>query len=734
MRVEKSYCRLCFGMCGMDVMIEEDRVVAVKPDMANPLTQGYSCVKGRDAPSGMYGPRRNLRPLKRVGDRHVPIGLEEALDEIGEKLKAIIAETGEESVALFRGTGTFGSSVAVFSWPNLAQSIGTQRFSTMTIDQSAKWVAEDRLGKWEAGWHSYRDADVWLFAGVNPMVSVWSWNTPAQNPTKHMKEAKARGMKVIVIDPRASEVAAYADLHLQIYPGEDSAVAAGLIHVILREGWYDAEFCAAHVNGLDELRSAVAPFTPNVVAARAGISAEELVAAARMFAHEARRGYIDTGTGVNMAAFPNLAEHLYRVVGVICGRFRRAGEVLPSPGVLFAKPAPRAQAISPARSFETSPKSRVRGAAMLMGERATPTLPEEILTPGEGRIRALLISGANPANAIPDRDKTVEALRALDLLVVVEPFQSETARLADYVLPPKILYEHADVTCGLELTNLEAPYAQYTAALVPPPPGSELADEGYIAWSIAKRLGVTFTYFGTPMDMTTPPTDETFMRIFTASANVPFDELQTSAVGGRIYSDLPPVQVQPADETAGRFEVMPADVALELAAFGRTPGASRVVGAAGEYPLRLISRRARETVNTSCRDFPSARKRMPFNPLKAHPSDLQRIGLCDGAECWVVSANGRIPGIVKADATLKPGVVSMTHGFGGLPGEDADYRQRGSSVSELVSLDRDCEPLQAMPLMSGVPVRVEPRGVSAGAREAAIEGSSNPLSVESALS
>jgi anaerobic selenocysteine-containing dehydrogenase len=211
------------------------------------------------------------------------------------------------------------------------------------------------------------------------------------------------------------------------------------------------------------------------------------------------------------------------------------------------------------------------------------------------------------------------------------------------------------------------------------------------------------------MDMSVPPTDETFMRIFTANANVPFDELKTTAVGGRIYTDLPEVRVQPADETAGLFEVMPADVAAELAAFGRTPGAASLVGTSGEFPLRLIARRARETVNTSCRDFPSSRKRMPFNPLAANPSDLSRLGLLDGAECWVVSVNGRIPGIAKADATLKPGVVSMTHGFGGLPGEDVDYRERGSSVSMLVSLDRDCEPLQAMPLMSGVPVRIEAR-------------------------
>jgi anaerobic selenocysteine-containing dehydrogenase len=710
MRVEKSFCRLCFGFCGMEVTVDDQgRVASVKPDHANPASQGYSCVKGLDAPAALYGNKRILRPRKRVGDRHIEIPLEQALDEIAEKMKTIIAEDGAQSLAFFRGTGTFGSNVAIFSWPNLAECVGGQKFSTMTIDQSAKWVTMERLGTWAAPKQPFIGADVWMVAGSNPLVSVFSWDMPVQNPMKRLKEQRARGMKLIVIDPRECELAKFADIHLQPYPGEDAAVAAGLIQVILREGWEDDQFCAAHVEGMEQLRAAVTPFTPEAVAARAGVSAEDLVAAARLFAHESRSGGVGTGTGVNMAAFPNLAEHLYQTLGVICGRFLREGEPLPNPGVLFAKQSPRAQAIGPQRNFDKTPKSRVRGAVRLMGESATPTLAEEILTPGGGRVRALLISGANPASAIPDSVKVVEAMRALDLLVVIEPFETETAQLADYVLPPKFMYEHADLTFGLEMSNLEIPYTCYTPPVVEPPTDSELADEGYIAWALAKRLGITLTYFGTALDMETPPSDDTFLSILASHGNVPYEELKRVAVGGRIFEDLPEVRVSPPDGEGGRFAVMPGDVAAELKAFGKTPGAAASMAAGNEFPLRLISRRARETSNTSCRDFKSARARMPFNPLGAHPDDLVRLGLADGAQCWVVSDNARIPAIVRGDATLKRGVVSMTHGFGGLAGEAIDYRQRGSSTSLLVSLDRDCEPLQAMPRMSGVPVRVEPR-------------------------
>lgn len=709
MRNEKSYCRLCFGFCGVDVTIDDnDRVVSLRGDHDNPVTKGYACVKGLEVPAVLYSDKRIMQPLKRVGDMHVPIPLEQALDEIAAKMRAIVAEDGAQSLAFFRGTGTFGSNIAVFSFPGLADAVGGQRFSTMTIDQSAKWVTADRLGSWGAPRHPFEESDVWLFAGSNPLVSVFSWHTPAQNPTKALKLARARGMKVIVIDPRASEMTKFADIHLQIFPGEDAAVAAGLIHIVLQNSWEDTEFCAQHVAGMDRLREMVTPFTPDLVAQRAGIDARDLVAAAALFAHQSKRGSVGTGTGVDMARFPNLAEHLYEVLGVICGRFLREGERLPNPGVLFAKTSVRAEVRSPKRNFEKSPRSRVRGAVRLNGESATPTLAEEILQPGAGRIRGLLISGANPLGAIPDSDKVLAAFRALDLLVVIEPFHTETTRLADYVLPPKFLYEHADITFGLEMSNLGVPYGQYTPPLVSPPVGSELCDEGYVAWALAKRMGVTLKFMGVDMDMETPPSDNDFLAIIARNGAMPFEEFKHSALGGTLYDNLPPKYVEPAGKKAGQFAVMPDDVADEIHAFLATTSTAQELAQHSDFNFRLIARRMREVSNTSCRDFPTARARTPFNPLSMHPQDLAMLGLNAGASVQVVSDNGSIPAIVKADATLKPGVVSMTHGFGGMPGEKVNYQERGASISPLISLDRDCEPLQAMPRMSGIPVRIEP--------------------------
>jgi len=711
LREEKSYCRLCFGYCGVNVTIDNDRVIAVRGDHDNPATQGYACIKGLEAASGMYGEKRLLRPLKRVDGKHVPISLAQALDEIAERMRLIAEDDGAQSLAFYRGTGTFGSTIAALSFPALADAVGGQRFSTMTIDQSAKWVTADRLGTWDAGRHPFETADVWLFAGSNPLVSVFSWHTPVQNPMKRLKEARARGTKIIVIDPRVTEMAKFADIHLQIYPGEDAAVAACLINIVLSNGWHDETFCNQHVDGLEQLRERVAPFTPMLVAARAGVDAEKLVAAAKLFAQQSRQGSVGTGTGVNMSVFPNLAEHLYESLGVICGRFLREGDRLPNPGVLYNRAKRRAQVRGPARNFEKAPRSRVRGAVRLNGESATPTLAEEILVPGPGRVRGLLVSGANPVGAIPDSGKVVEAFRALDLLVVIEPFVTETTQLADYILPPTFLYEHADMTFGLEMSNLSYPYAQYTPALVPPPSGAELCDEGYVAWALAKRLGKTLRIMGVDMDMETPPTDDTFHAILARNGSVPFEEVKRTAQAGHIF-DIAPAFVAPPGNAAGKFAVMPADVADELDAFRRTTGVGVGLLNQPEYKFRLIARRMREVSNTSCRDFPTARSKTPYNPLCIHPDDLIVLGMRNGDRAEIVSDNGCIPAILKVDATLKPGVVSMTHGFGGMPGEEVDYLKQGASVSPLISLYRDCEPLQAMPRMSGIPVRIERASVT----------------------
>ncbi len=699
MREEASYCRICLGYCGVTVTIDDaDRVVSVRGDHGNPLTQGYACIKGLESPDFQNHPGRLLHPLKRVGDKHVRIDLEQALDEIAAQLSGISTESGPEALSVYRGTGAMAAAEIGPLMMGFSKALGAQFFSSMTIDQSAKWVTAERLGMWAAGKDPFENADVWIFAGSNPLVSLWSWSTPVQNPVRRIKEAKARGMRIIVIDPRACEIAKFADIHLQINPGEDAAVAAGLLHVILANGWGDESFCRDNVIGLEALRAAVAPFTPSWVAARAGISTGDLIAAAEMFARNASSGSINTGTGPNMASFPNLAEHLYECIGVVCGRFPREGDPVTNPGVIRARRPRRAEVIGPSRAFEKKPRSRVRGAVRLMGEAATPTLPEEILTPGPGRVRALIVCGGNPVAALPDPATAVKSFRALDLLVALEPMMTATAKLAHYILPPPVMFERPDITWTLEWVNLSQPYAQYTPALVPPPPGAELCSEGYAFWSLVKRMNKTLRFNGRPLDMTVPPLEEDLIAALT-DGDVPLTEIK-AARHGKIFEVAPQI-VEGPGPSAGRFDVMPEDVAAELSEYA---GASSM---SGEFDLQLIARRMREVSNSTLHDLPAVRARVPFNPLHVHPEDLSSRGLKDGDWISVVSHHGKITAVVAADASLKRGVVSMAHNWGSMPDEPDDYGRHGASTAALLSLTEDTEPLQAMPRMSGVPVRIE---------------------------
>jgi anaerobic selenocysteine-containing dehydrogenase len=701
-RVEASFCRTCGGVCGVEVTIEDDRIVRIQGDRLNPLTQGFACLKGLQAPAFHYHPERLLHPLKRQDDgSFVQIPIEQALDEIAEKLGQIIDRNGPRSVAGFRGTQNYLDSCCFHMLPAWLEALGSPSFfSTMTIDQSAKWVTADRLGTWAGGYQSFLDADVWMFVGINPLVSLWGGNGfPPFNPVKRMKEARARGMKVIVIDPRLSETAQFADIFLQPHPGEDVTIAAGLIRIILTEGWHDPDFCADHVPGIDALQKAVLPFTPAYVEGRAGIAADLLRQAAEAFAHNGRRGLCTTGTGPDMAAHSNLAEHLYECLNVICGRFLRAGEAVPNPGIMSPRIPRHAEVVAPRRAWEQGPKSRIGDSGIIGGQMMTGILCDEILTPGEGQITSLFVVGGNPALAFPDQRKTVEALQALELLVTIDPMMTPTARLSHYILPPKLQYERADMPLPhLDKRYFCSPYAQYTPAIVPPPKGAAVVDDWYVFWSLAKRLGRQIHYFGAALDMERAPTSDDLIGLITRDAAIPFAELKEQR-RGRLF-DVEPQKIEPArTDRQGRFDVAPDDVVAEIAAVASEHG-----GMAGGFTHRLISRRMRDVNNTMGQDIPAISKRVPFNPAFFHPDDMAANGLSDGDIIEIRSATGSVTTPVKADKAVRPGAISMTHGWGGLP-DDPDNRAPGVCTSLLVTTTRDVQTINAMPVMSAIPVR-----------------------------
>ncbi|MET0545742.1 MAG: molybdopterin-dependent oxidoreductase, partial [Caulobacterales bacterium] len=560
----------------------------------------------------------------------------------------------------------------------------------------AKVVAAERMGVWVAGLQDMSQSDVLLFVGSNPLVSHSTVPVMGPDPVRRMKAAKARGMKLIVIDPRRTETAHFADLFVQPVPGQDPAILAGLIRIILSETWHDADFCARYVGAerLAQLRAAVGPFTPERVEARAGLAAGQLRAIAEMFARDNVRGAAYAATGPCMASFSNLTQHLVEAINVICGRMRRPGDAAIVD--LVGPEYPVTAEVYPAmRSWKEVPDSRIRGVGRLGGERLTGTLAEEIMTPGKGQVRVLFVNGANPAATIPDKARITQALGALDLLVSVDPYMTATTQFADYILPPRMQYERADLPLLIPNYPLQPEnWLQFTPPVIAPPKGSDLTEDWYVYWSVAKRLGKQLALNGQNVDMETAPSAEDLLALRMTGARVEFEKLRQMPNGAIFSSDKWFVQA-PAQDSGALFDVMPDDVAAELKAYERTPVR------ADDYPYLLTSRRVRDMFNTNGMQLASIQHRNVLKPIFVNPHDMAALGLADGDEVIVRSSNGEITATVQEDESMRAGVAAMSHSSIGAPSGAGN-----AGVNVLVSSVEDVETVNAMPRMSAIPVQI----------------------------
>jgi len=710
-RKEKSFCRICAAGCGIEVTIENDRPIAVRGDRNQPMTKGYACFKGVNAAAAHTAPDRILHTLKRMPDGSFErISAEKALDEIAEKLRGILDRHGPESLATYWGCGSIQTSSAAALLPALRAAVGTtQHYATLTIDQSAKFVAAERMGAWAAGKPNIEESDMALLVGCNPLVAHSTAGFLVTDPTRTMKRAKERGLKLIVIDPRRSEIARYAEIFLQPYPGEDASILSGLLRIILANGWENKTFCESYVKpgDLDRLRAAVEPFNPSYVARRAGIDPDALVKAAHLFA-TAKKGAAFSGTGPSMSPHCNVSEQLVETLNVICGRYRRPGDKFTDVCPWLPPATKHAEVIPPVRSWEKKPPGRIRGARSLaIGERFTCNLPDEILVPGEGQVRALINAGGNPASSFPDQVKTVRALKALDLLISIEPLMTNTAKLSDYIFAPKMMFERADLPFSIYgWAFFPVPWAQYQPELVPPPASSELVDEWTVYWGIAKRLGLQLSVNGVELDMVTQPTTEEILRIAALNSVVPLEEIKQYP-GGKIFDIAGTVQPARAEAT-GKFEIMADDVMAEMAEIVAEDVEPGVTISNGErFAYRLAVRRNQDTCNSWGVHLGYTRDRMPSNPGWMNPKDIASMGVRPGERIKVQSDHGAIVVVAQPDETVRQGVIQITHCWGGLPGDGAN-EELGASTNLLISSDRDFAPINSMARMSAIPVNITP--------------------------
>jgi anaerobic selenocysteine-containing dehydrogenase len=716
--IRPSFCRVCHNFCPVDVHVVDGVPQKITGAVGNDIYRGYTCIKGRSHPALYSHPERITRSLKRMPDgRLVEIGTLDAVDEIAERLRVVLDRHGPRAFAVFAGTYVpFENPINLSMVTAFVRAVQTPMlFTTSTIDQPGKPIARGHHGVWMAPSQVFSDPEVALVVGSNPLVSLTG---PAGYPMSQLRKLEERGGHLVVIDPRRTETARRAAVHLPVRPGEDATVLAGMIRILLDEGLVDHTFVDEHVDGLERLRAAVAPFTADVVASRAGIDADDLLRAARLIGR-APRGYGATGTGANMSGNGVLVEYLVLCLTSLRGHWTRAGEVLPSPSVLTsAVAAPRAQARPPAPVVTGAEQLRVRGLVQSHAGMPTGALADEILTPGEGQVRAMISTGANPAKCIPDQLKVVDALRSLDLLVQVDVQLSATARLADYVIAAQLPYEMPGTNAFMQRmaeysvgAGLPAPFGHYTEAVVEPPTGSDVIEQWRFFYLLAQRLGLSLAFDGllpdgsepTGLDMEGPGDVDAMMELVHAGSRVSLDEVRRHPQGAVFLE--PAVVVAPREEGwTGRLDIGSATMLADLAAVLAQPEEPADDG----FPFRLLARRLPYVMNSPTLAAPPGRP--AYNPASLHPDDLAALGIEDGALVEIRSARGGVVAVAAADPTLRPGTVSCTHSFGDLPGEDDDVRRWGTSVGRLIADDTAFDPYSGQPRMSNVPVRVTAYG------------------------
>lgn len=718
-------CRACHAHCGLIVDFENGVPIATHGDKNNPEFDGYSCIKGRELANYHSLDSRLLTSYSGMRNgKKTAIGWEDATQEIAEKLQNIIDKYGPDSVASYVGTFGYNNLNGHAFMLAFMDAIGsTSQYNSVTIDQPGKGISLALTGAWLAGPPRIDDWDGLMLIGTNPIVSMNGGL--GMNPAKKLHQAKKRGMQLIVIDPRKTESARQADIHLQCRPGNDPNIMGAITKIIIEEGLYDKKFTDENVSGLEILRSAVAPFEPALVAEKADIAAEDIVRAARMYGSW-KQGSISVGTGPNMSGGSNIIEYLNRASSFIMGHVLKEGHEIKRTGV-FMKPAPAIAAASgPMDAWGFGRKLTSRNLEETISGMPTAALADEILQDGPKKVRALICFGGNPMLAWPDQLKTYEAMKDLDLLICVDPRMSKTAELADYVIAPKLSYEVHGNTAAPELFGsfgagwgFEDNYVQVSAPIMDPPKDSDLCEEYEFVHRLSSNMGKTihvksWSLLSYPEEReasATPfPPGETPDIITAMSASLKGSPISVAdayadpqAHKGKIV-DTPNIIVEPKPKGwDAKLEVGNSAMMEELSEFAQKlhePYDNN------DYPFRMISRRMSEIHNSNWHENSVQRKRVPHHPAFMNPDDLKSLNIADGQTVKIESTRSSISCVAKASPDVRKGCVSLPHSWGNNPNEKDDPLGVGGNTGKLSFNDKDYDRRTGIPRMSNLPIRV----------------------------
>ncbi|WP_082946997.1 molybdopterin-dependent oxidoreductase [Mycolicibacter sinensis] len=723
MEVRRHVCSLCEAGCGLESSVDVGEVVSIRGNRDHVLSRGHVCPKAFGLKELHVDPDRVRTPHLRGADgRLEPTSWEEAFAVIDERLTAIIDRHGADAVALYLGNPVAHDFATTLYASAAMRALGSRNIYTAnTVDAMPKFVACQLMfgGMYTVPLPDIDRCSYLLILGANPMVSNGSLLT-APGMRARLGALRRRGGRLIVVDPNRTRTAQGADEHYPIRPGTDALLLASLVQVLFSEGRIDLGRLGPHVRGVETVEQVTREFSPETVAPRCDVPAAEIRRLARdLAAAPAAAVYGRTGTCTQR--FGTVASWLIDVLNVLTGNLDRPG------GAMFARPAADLRLVTAGRTGTAIGRwrSRVRGAPETLGELPLACLAEEIDTPGTGQVKALITVAGNPARSAPNSSRLAAAFEQLDLMVSLDLYRNETTQHAHVLLPaPSPLTKpHYDLFFGhFAIRNT----ATYSAPVLPAQPG-ELAD-----WQILLRLIGILARQGATADLNAidDMVAESLNRAVGGDGQAGGDS--TVEPGGperlldlllragpyrdggqpltlarvREYPDgmdfgplspqLPGILTTPS----GKIELAPPPLVDDVAQLRTSLQRPR------KHSMVLVGRRHLRSNNSWMHNLPTLAKGPDRCTLQIHPTDVARLQL--GTHARVTSRAGVIDAPVEVTDAVRPGVVSLPHGWGhDEPGTAAAIAARQPGVNSNVLADGiELDPLSGTAVLNGIPVQI----------------------------
>ena len=731
-------CPFCEATCGLAIHVDGDAIVSVRGDKDDPFSRGYICPKAHGVKELYHDPDRLRRPIRRTADGWEEISWEQAYDEVAARLLAVREKYGNDAIGTYTGNPVVHDLGALLYGQVLQRALASRSmFNSAAIDTLPKIVQTGLMfGRHFPLAVPVPDIDrtsYLLIVGANPVISHGSLMTMPDAPGR-LKAVIARGGKVVVVDPRRTETAKLASEHHFIRPATDAAFLLAIVHTLFDERLVDLGAASGLVNGLETVEAAAREFAPESVAAYCGVPAPAIRRIAReLAAAESAACYGRLGTCVQ--EFGTLASWGVDLVNVLTGNLDRPG------GVMFTSPAaPIDSAMPKGKGFEIGRwTSRVSGQPEVEGKIPSSAMAEEMLTPGDGQVRAMILLMTNPVRSAANSAELEAAFSHLDFLVAVDFYLNETTRHAHVILPTPSPAELPSYELGLYLLSVRN-VAKWSTAAVPPPP------ETPSTWQVLLNVAARLMGFG---GMPEQVIDDFVFRKFAegaVEAHTVWSELTVDEVVEKVdgaigperlvdmllrlgpYGDgfgrrpdgltlaklkatahgidlgpLEPRLREVINTESGLVELAPPAMTADLARL-RTDMTARNGG------LVLIGRRDLRCSNSFMHNLPALVKGRDRCTLHVSPADAQRLGLGAGASARVTSRVGSVIAPVEITEDLMPGVVSLPHGWGhDAEGSRLRVANAHPGVNTNVLTDNQAyDRASGTAVLFGTPVTVEP--------------------------